>query len=205
MIGTPYPISPSRHPKTGTLSALDSMVSEEWYRKQTQDLELLQQGILTELGDLKPDLENDEDKDQQDQEHSPVDQEGIKVFLSQLIKDKLAEDFLICEVNEEQVPIDYIPIQHDEYFSQMSVSCYPVQRRASTQKTGAGKGGKDDASQLSDQDNQEPKYSTSNGYNNQAKSSLDIIPKIMSAVSPNYKNYTKFLPGADLESIKRVF
>ena len=85
--------------------------------KENQELELLRQGILTELGDLKPDLEDNEDDNQANQDYHPVDREGIKVFLSQLIKDELTEDFLVCEVNGEQVPIDYVPIQHDEYFS----------------------------------------------------------------------------------------
>ena len=127
------------------------------------------------------------------------------MFLSQLIKDELTESFLVCEVNGEQVSIDYIRIQHDKYFSRMDVSCYPVQTRAS--KWG-------DNTELRDDNptRQQPEYSSqvsnspvSNGYNNQAKSSLDIIPKIMLAVSPNYENYTKFFPGADLESIKRTF
>ena len=86
-----------------------------------------------------------------------------------------------------------------------TVSCYPVQTRAS--KWG-------DNTELRDGNHtcHQPEVSSqvsnspiSNGYNNQAKSSLDIIPKIMSAVSPNYENYTKFFPGANLESIKRMF
>ena len=99
-------------PKDWNPSSLDSNGSEEWYQQQNQELELLCQGILTELGDLKPDLKDGEDEDQSDQDYHPVDHEGVKVFLSQLIKDELTEDFLIYEVNGEQIPIDYIPLQH---------------------------------------------------------------------------------------------
>ena len=63
----------------------------------------------------------------------------------------------------------------------------------------------DTTCQQFDQSRQTPILPTTNEYNNRAKSSLDIIPKIMSAVSPNYENYTKFFPGANLESIKKTF
>ena len=160
-------------PKDWNPTSLDSTISEEWYQKQNQDLELLRQGILTETGDLKPDLEDDEDEEVPSQGYLPVDHEGIKVFLSQLIKEELTESFIICKVNGEQVPIEYVPLLHDEYFSQVKVSCYPVQTQASKQQ--------EQAEQVKD-----------GHYNNRAKSSLDIIPKIMAAVSPNYEKYTQF-------------
>ena len=69
-------------PKDRNPASLGSMIPEEWYQKQNQELELLHQGILMELGDLKPDLEDNEDKDQINQEYRPIDWEGIKVFLS---------------------------------------------------------------------------------------------------------------------------
>ena len=69
-------------PKEWNPTALDSMVPEEWYCKQNEDLELPHQRIVTELGDLKPDLEDSKDKNQSNRDHHPVDQEGIKVFLS---------------------------------------------------------------------------------------------------------------------------
>ena len=90
-------------PKDWNPASLDSMISKEWYQKQNQELELLCQGILSKLGDLKPDLKDSEDEDQTDQDHHPVDHKRVKVFLSQLIKDELTKEFLICEVNREQI------------------------------------------------------------------------------------------------------
>ena len=49
-------------PKDWNPASLDTTVSEEWYRKQNQELELLRQGILTELGNLKPDLKDSKDE-----------------------------------------------------------------------------------------------------------------------------------------------
>ena len=37
---------------------LRQLVQQHLYRKQNHELELLRQGILTDLGDLKPDLED---------------------------------------------------------------------------------------------------------------------------------------------------
>jgi hypothetical protein len=104
---------------------LDSTISEDWYQKQNKELEFLRQGILTETGDLKPNLEDDED-DYEEEPSRPTSRNGIKVFLTSLIEDELHEGFIICEVNGEQVPIDYVPILHDEFFAPVYVSCYPV-------------------------------------------------------------------------------
>ena len=147
----------------------------QWYQKQNQDLELLRQGILTELGDLKPVLEDSKFEDQSDQDHHPIGCEGIKVFLSQLIEDELTEDFLICKVKGEQIPIDYVPIQHDEYFSQVTVSRHPVQTQASKRGDNIGLEDIDPRRQQQlDHGNQPYNHQTPNGYNNLAKSSLDV-------------------------------
>ena len=111
-----------------------------------------------------------------------------EVFLSQLIKDELTKDVLMCEVNGEQVPIDYIPIQHGEYFSRMNVSCYPVQTQASKRGDNIELRDSDTIHQRSNQGRQTPNSPAPNGYNNQAKSSLDIIPKIMSVLIWTLKN-----------------
>ena len=51
------------YPNEWIPTSLDSSISEEWYRNQDRDLDLLQQGILSETGDLKPDLEDNEDNE----------------------------------------------------------------------------------------------------------------------------------------------
>ena len=45
-------------PKDWNPASLDSTIPEEWYQKQNHEPELLCQGILMELGDLKPDLKD---------------------------------------------------------------------------------------------------------------------------------------------------
>ena len=101
--------------------------------KQNQELELLCQGILTEVGDLKPDVESDEEEDDQDRNHQAVDREGIRVMLAKTIKSELHEGFIICEGNGEHVTTEYIPTIHDEYFKLTTTSCFPIKTR-STQK-----------------------------------------------------------------------
>ena len=118
-------------PKEWNPSSLDSKDTEEWYQKQTQELELLHQGILTELGDLKPNLEDNEDEDHLDRTQLAVDRGGIKVYLTQTIVDDLSEGFIACKANGEREPINYIPEQHDEYFSHGHISTYLVQSQSS--------------------------------------------------------------------------
>ena len=76
------PHIPVTSPREWNPTTLDSSVSEEWYWKQNQDLALLCQGILTGSGDVMLDLEDNEDENQPDRDQQPIDQEGIKVFLS---------------------------------------------------------------------------------------------------------------------------
>ena len=109
-------------------TSLDSSISEEWYHNQDYDPCLLQQGILSEIGDLKPDLEGNEDNEDQIYEH--VSQDGIKVFLAKMIESKLSDRFIICEINREQTPIEYTPSVHNEYFTPTQRDCYPVTTRS---------------------------------------------------------------------------
>ena len=67
-------------------------------------------------------------------------------------------------MNREQVPIDYVPIQHDEYFYQTTVSCYPVQTQASKQGDNVELEDGDLTRQLPDYDKQTSNSQASSGY-----------------------------------------
>ena len=95
---------------------IDSTITEEWYQDQDKGLNFLRQGILSEVGDLKPDLEDDGDEDTSDVTYKAVDRGSIKAYLTKAIKDEIGDGWLVCETNGEQTPIEYIPALHDEYF-----------------------------------------------------------------------------------------
>ena len=188
-------------PKDWSPGILDSTITEEWYMKQNQELELLRQGILTEVGDLKPDVESDGEEDDQDRSHQAVDREGIRVMLTKMIRSELHEGFILCEGNGEHVTTEYIPDIHDEYFKPTTTSCFPVRTRSHT---------KTDPATTSEpvevnEDPSTPNLVIDTGYNNKAKQAIEGGPKFIAPSSTNYEKYAKYFPGANLESIKSTF
>jgi len=60
-------------PKEWNPASLDFTVRDDWYEKQPKDLKVLREGILTELGELKPDLEDSDTIDDTDRGYKSVD------------------------------------------------------------------------------------------------------------------------------------
>jgi hypothetical protein len=62
-------------------STLDAPIPDDWYTSQPKDNEVLRTGILTENGELKPDLEDDGTKDLKDRTYQSVDRGSIHAYL----------------------------------------------------------------------------------------------------------------------------
>jgi Reverse transcriptase (RNA-dependent DNA polymerase) len=92
-------------PKEWDPSVIDSSVTEQWYVDQKKDLELLRLGILTEDGKLKDDDTSDEEISEGGVTSATRD--TILGYLTDLIQDELHDGYLVCELNGEQVYIDY--------------------------------------------------------------------------------------------------
>ena len=99
----------------------------------TRSTKFLREGILTETGDLKPDLENGEDD--QDQTYHQVGRNGIKAFLADMIGDEI-DEYIICEVNGEQVHVGSVMDDYDEWFETRECECYPVSTRSTSKRGG---------------------------------------------------------------------
>lgn len=99
-------------------AALDTKVSEEWYNSQQKGTEFLREGILTETGELKADLEDDGVEDMSDRNHQAVDRGSIRAYLSDLISDEMGEGFILCEGEGTVHTFEYVPNQHDCFFAE---------------------------------------------------------------------------------------
>jgi hypothetical protein len=97
-------------------AALDTKVSEEWYNSQPKGTEFLREGILTETGELKADLEDDGVEDMSDRNHQAVDRGSIRAYLSDLISEEIGEGFILCEGESTIHTFEYDPKRHDCFF-----------------------------------------------------------------------------------------
>jgi hypothetical protein len=81
-------------------------------------MEFLREGILTETGELKADLEDDGVEDMSDRNHQAVDRGSIRAYLSDLISDEIGEGFILCEGEGTVHTLEYDPNQHDCFFTE---------------------------------------------------------------------------------------
>ena len=200
-------------PAEWTPSVLDSTITEEWYQDQDKGLNFLRQGILSEVGDLKPDLEDDGDEDTSDMAYKAVDRGSIKAYLTKVIKDEIGDGWLVCETDGEQTPIEYIPAVHDEYFDAVPISCFPVTTRSTTSResspenqdaTDVGESTTNAREKKGDWEG-EGTYVPPITSNNPAKVIEATSPYLEGPSRQNHAKYAKYFPGANIDSIKKTF
>ena len=211
-------------PDTWNPAILDSDVPEQWFIDQVKDLPFLRHSILSEDGDLKPDLDDDGDEFFDAAQSYLVDHSSISAYLSSLIPDELVSAYLLCEHNGELVNISYNPTTDDEFFPPAQADCYPALTRSSTRRQDqatafppdpddidhdATVGGDDvfypTSSSLEDTCDMGNDELPCMDYNNPAKTMDLSMPRFLKPTKRDHARYACYFPGADLESIKRTF
>jgi hypothetical protein len=75
-------------------SCLDAEVPDEWYNRQSKILPSVREGIISETGDLKQDLEDDGNVTTEDRKYQSVDRGSIHAYLLKSIDDEIGDGFI---------------------------------------------------------------------------------------------------------------
>jgi hypothetical protein len=100
---------------------LDAEVPDKWYNGQSKILPSVQEGIISETGDLKQDLEDDGNVNTKDRKYQSVDCGSIHSYLLKSIDDKIGDGFIACEIEGSIHTVNYVPSKHDTYFKSTSL------------------------------------------------------------------------------------
>jgi hypothetical protein len=112
-------------------SCLDAEVPDEWYNRQSKILPSVQEGIISETGDLKQDLEDDGDVNTDDRKYQSVDRGSRHTYLLKSIDDKIGDGFIACKIEGSIHTVNYVPSKHDTYFKSTShMECNVAETRS---------------------------------------------------------------------------